>query len=201
MSMGKYQTERDKIRKFIESKLGKRLREDQEDLKILSEGDLQSCVYHHLSDFFKKKKFSRWFILNKLPMGKKQDTKKIPDIVIVRMDGEQTGNVRPIFLIELKETEKYKEKAVEQDIRKLAGLIQKYKKLKGCFFVYSVYDDKLNSEEILEKIKVVRDKYLERNQKRSKIFSIPINAVHEIKPPHSLDIWRKKRQKLRKFRQ
>ena len=59
-------------------------------------------------------------------MGKKHQTKKIPDLVIARMrDG---GGVKPIFLIELKETEKYKKSAVVHDIKKLRGLLKKYKK-------------------------------------------------------------------------
>ena len=52
-----YHRSRDKIRKFIQTQLGKKLQADQKELKILSEADLQSCAYHHLSDFFAKKKF------------------------------------------------------------------------------------------------------------------------------------------------
>ena len=131
-------------------------------------------------------------------MGKKHQTKKIPDLVIARM--KESGDVKPIFLIELKETEKYKKLAVVQDIKKLRGLLKKYKKwCEGCFFIYSVYDDELDSEEILVKINIIRDKYLKRLQNKSKIFSIPVNVVHSL-THHNYDVWRKKRLKLRKFR-
>ena len=193
-----YQRSRDRIRKFIQNQLGKKLQADQKELKILSEADLQSCAYHHLSNFFAKKKFSRWYILNQLPMGKKHQTKKIPDLVIARM--RESGDVKPIFLIELKETEKYKKSAVVHDIKKLKGLLKKYKKwCEGCFFIYSVYDDELDSEEILVKINIIRDKYLKRLQNKSKIFSIPVNVVHSL-THHNYDVWREKRLKLRKFR-
>ena len=36
------------IGNFIENKLVKKLKNDQQKLKILSEGDLQSCVYYNL---------------------------------------------------------------------------------------------------------------------------------------------------------
>ena len=105
--MNEYQRSRNEIRKFIQTELGGLLEEDQKKLKIVSEGDLQSCVYFHLRDFFDDQKFSRWYILNKLPMGKKEAPKKIPDLVIARM--REGGMVKPTFLIELKETESYKE--------------------------------------------------------------------------------------------
>ena len=195
--MNEYQRSRNKIRKFIQTELRGLLGEDQKKLKIVSEGDLQSCAYFHLRDFFDDQKFSRWYILNKLPMGKKEAPKKIPDLVIVRM--KEHGMVKPIFLIELKETERYKESAVVQDIKKLSKLIQKYKKCEGCFFVYSVYDDELDSEEILEMMDNIRDKYMKRLQQRSKIVSMPINAVHSMTHGR-YEIWKKKRLKLRKYR-
>ena len=70
-------------------------------LKILSEGDLQSCVYYHLRK--KLKKMPNWHLLNKLYMGEKEEEKKVPDIAIAYLnyDGE---TVYPKFLIELKET-------------------------------------------------------------------------------------------------
>ena len=50
--MKEYNRSRDKIRNFIQTELGALLEEDQKKLKIVSEGDLQSCAYFHLRDFF-----------------------------------------------------------------------------------------------------------------------------------------------------
>ena len=195
--MKEYNRSRDKIRKFIQTELGALLEEDQKKLKIVSEGDLQSCAYFHLRDFFDDQKFSRWYILNKLPMGKKEAPKKIPDLVIARM--RESGMVKPTFLIELKETERYKESAVVHDIKKLLELLQKYKKCEGCFFIYSVYDDERDSKEILEMMDAIRDKYMKRLRHRDKIVSMPINAVHSMTHGR-YEIWKKKRLKLRKYR-
>ena len=49
-------------------------------------------------------------------MGKIKDSKKFPDIAIVRM--KEKGKVEPIFLIELKEDKKFKPKRVKNDIKK-----------------------------------------------------------------------------------
>ena len=74
------------IKNFIEKKLQKKLEKDQKELKILSEGDLQSCVYFHLRKFIRSKKFvEKWYLTNKLPMGKQRKDKIFPDIVIMRM--------------------------------------------------------------------------------------------------------------------
>ena len=74
--MTNFTKERDIIKKFIgEGPLQKKLEKDQRNLKILSEGDLQSCVYFHLRKFIDKKKEKKkfvepWYLTNKLPMGK-----------------------------------------------------------------------------------------------------------------------------------
>ena len=44
---------------FIEKGVSRELTNDQKDLRIVSEGDLQSCAYYHLRKFFKKKKFTK----------------------------------------------------------------------------------------------------------------------------------------------
>ena len=78
--------EKEIIKNFIEKKLQKKLEKDQKELKILSEGDLQSCVYFHLRKFICSKKFEEnWHLTNKLPMGKQRKDKIFPDIVIMRM--------------------------------------------------------------------------------------------------------------------
>ena len=65
------------IKNFIEKKLRKKLEKDQKELKILSEGDLQSCVYFHLRKFIRSKKFvEKWYLTNKLPMGKQRSQSK-----------------------------------------------------------------------------------------------------------------------------
>ena len=89
------------IKDFIETTLRTKLKHDQENLRITSEGDLQSCVYYHLRRYFKKT--PNWFVLNKVYMGKKDASKKVPDITIMylRNDGKK---LYPCFLMELKET-------------------------------------------------------------------------------------------------
>ena len=83
------------IENFIKKVLEKRLKKDQEKLKILTEGDLQSCVYHHLRGCIKDA--SNWYILNNLSMGKKGKSKKIPDIVILYWRSK--AKPEPVFLI------------------------------------------------------------------------------------------------------
>ena len=103
-----YEKEFGLIIDFIEKSLSRKLTNDQKDLRIVSEGDLQSCAYYHLRKFFKKKKFTKWYILNKLSMGDKKTAKQYPDIVIAWMkEKKPRGNYADI-LIELKETKKFK---------------------------------------------------------------------------------------------
>ena len=77
------------IKDFIETTLRTQLKHDQENLRITSEGDLQSCVYYRLRRYFKKT--PNWFVLNKVYMGKKDSSKKVPDITIMylRNDGKK----------------------------------------------------------------------------------------------------------------
>ena len=89
------------IGNFIENKLVKKLKNDQQKLKILSEGDLQSCVYYNLRKYCIKDT-SNWFILNKLFI---KSEKVYPDIAVGYLN-DDGGQVYPKILIEIKETVK-----------------------------------------------------------------------------------------------
>ena len=128
------------IKDFIEKRLEKRLKKDQEKLKILTEGDLQSCVYHHLRGYIKDA--SNWYILNNLSMGKKGKSKKIPDIVILYWRSK--AKPEPVFLIELKETiGPLTPKSMcgyKRDIKKLNSLSKKKRKkgkVRGAYLIIS----------------------------------------------------------------
>jgi hypothetical protein len=164
---------------------------DQKEFKITSEGDLQSCVYYHIRKFIKQKKIVNWYVLNKLSMGKIKDSKKFPDIAIVRM--KEKCEVTPIFLIELKEDKKFNPKRVKKDIKKLSDLVKKHKKLEQTFFIYAVLDKKLTQKEIEDEI---------TNLKPNDGWMIPIaiNMMGEKQfPKHSIN-YMEKIDKLRKVR-
>ena len=164
---------------------------DQKECTITSEGDLQSCVYYHIRKFIKQKKIVNWYVLNKLSMGKIKDSKKFPDIAIVRM--REKGEVTPIFLIELKEDKKFNPKRVKKDIKKLSDLVKKHKKLEQTFFIYAVLDKKLTQKEIEDEI---------TNLKPNDGWMIPIaiNMMGEKQfPKHSIN-YMEKIDKLRRVR-
>jgi len=164
---------------------------DQKEFKITSEGDLQSCVYYHIRKFIKQKKIVNWYVLNKLSMGKIKDSKKFPDIAIVRM--KEKGEVKPVFLIELKEDKKFKPKRVKNDIKKLSDLVKKFKKLEKTFFIYAVLDEKLTQKEIEDEI---------TNLKPNARCMVPIaiNMMGEKQFPKHSKNYMLKINKLRKLR-
>ena len=190
------------IKNFIEKKLQKKLEKDQKELKILSEGDLQSCVYFHLRKFIRSKKFGReWYLTNKLPMGKQRKDKIFPDIVIMRMKDKklkEKGNVvKPVFLIELKEHSKYVSSSVKSDLQKLAKAYNRWEHLQQSYFILAAPDENMDSKTILQKMKIIRDDVLARNKRRSKIIPIPVNAINTIKGPEYKK-WEAKYKELRK---
>ena len=166
---------------------------DQKECKITSEGDLQSCVYYHIRKFIKQKKIVNWYVLNKLSMGKIKDSKKFPDIAIVRM--KEKCEVTPIFLIELKEDKKFNPKRVKKDIKKLSDLVKKHKKLEQTFFIYAVLDDKLTQREIENEITK-----LKRDPTDGWLFPIAINMMGEKQFPKHSKNYMLKINKLRKLR-
>ena len=200
--MTTFTKEKDIIKKFIEERLQKKLEKDQKELKILSEGDLQSCVYHHLRVLFRKKKISEiWYLTNKLPMGKQRKDKIFPDIVIMRMRDKrmkEKGNVvKPVFLIELKEHSKYNSSSVKSDLRKLAQASKRWRHLQQSYFILAAPDENMDSKTILQKMKIIRNGVLDRNKRRSKIIPIPVNTIHTIKGP-KYKKWEAKYKELRK---
>jgi hypothetical protein len=193
INLEKYTDSRDLISTFIEKKLKRKLMNDQKEFKITSEGDLQSCVYYHIRKFIDKKKIVNWYVLNKLSMGKIKDSKKFPDIAIVRM--KEQGEVTPIFLIELKEDKKFNPKRVKKDIKKLSDLVKKRKKLEQTFFIYAVLDDKLTQREIENEITK-----LKRDPTDGWLFPIAINMMGEKQFPKHSKNYMLKINKLRKLR-
>ena len=190
------------IKNFIEKKLQKKLEKDQKELKILSEGDLQSCVYFHLRKFIRSKKFEEnWYLTNKLPMGKQRKGKIFPDIVIMRMKDKRIkkkGNVvKPVFLIELKEHSKYVSSSVKSDLRKLAAASKRWRHLQQSYFILAAADENIDSKTMLTKMKIIRNDVLIPNEHRSKIIPIPVNTINTIKDPE-YPKWKTKYEELRK---
>jgi len=185
-----------KIRNFIEHKLENKLKKDQKNLKILSEGDLQSCVYSHLRKLFDKNKMPNWYLTNKLTMGSKKENKKIPDIAIVRTK-ENGRYVRPVFLIELKEDyQKIRPKKILPDLKKLNSLVKKNVYfVEKTYFIYSVLDQD-NSPTDTE------DKIYELNPNRDDYLHVMVINTMWDKPKHprEKEIFIKKFERLRKFR-
>ena len=195
--MTTFTKERDIIRKFIENRLQKKLERDQKELRILSEGDLQSCVYFHLRKFIRSKKFvENWYLTNKLPMGKQRKDKSFPDIVIMRLRDE--GNVvKPVFLIELKEHSRYVATSVKSDLEKLAFAYNRWRDVEQTYFILATPDEKNDSKTILEKMKTIRNNALDKNKRHSTIMPIPVNAIHTIRGPE-YERWKTKYKELRK---
>ena len=169
------------IKNFIEKSLVRRLKNDQRELKILSEGDLQSCVYYHLRK--KLKKMPNWHLLNKLYMGEKEEEKKVPDIAIAYLNyGGET--VYPKFLIELKETigplSGNSKKGYKKDIQKLKELIKKHKKkIAKTYFILSVLPTPgrkgTSKTPIVHTTKDIEEA-IQENKLNSKIHTIVINT-------------------------
>ncbi len=203
--MGKQSTnERNAIEKFLESpNFRKKLNEDQKNFKILSEGDLQACVYYHIRRFLDKQKFSKWHLTNKLSVGKKSDRKKFPDISIVVQSKKGDSIVRPRFFIELKEFYlSLKPKAMKSDLKKLENLVKKNRKeLQEAYFICAIVSKKYNSKEIEEMIKEWKEELTPYCIEKGYLFPIVINTVLE--PKHTMpdmENFEKKMKKLRKFR-
>tara|TARA_B100000678_G_scaffold85239_1_gene70885 strand:+ start:45 stop:656 length:612 start_codon:yes stop_codon:yes gene_type:complete len=203
--MGKRNEQQKEIKNFIEKSLVRRLKNDQRELKILSEGDLQSCVYYHLRK--KLKKMPNWHLLNKLYMGEKEEEKKVPDIAIAYLnyDGE---TVYPKFLIELKETigplSGNSKKGYKKDIQKLKELIKKHtRKIAKTYFILAVLPipgrKGTSKSPIMHSTKDIEEA-IQENKLNSKIQAIVINTQYyrnNLQNPSFM----KKVKLLRKFRE
>ncbi len=196
--MGKRSSETNKIATFLESRrFTKKLKEDQKTFKILSEGDLQSCVYYHIRTYLQK--FPDWHLTNKLGMGKKEDSKKFPDLAIVHMKGKGKI-VSPVFLIELKEDFKvFKTTRIKHDIKKLDKLAKKYENdVYQSYFIYSTVYKNNSSKEINKKIE---DWIPSFSKKKGYIVPITINIVSDAKNTLSeMENFIPKMENLRKYR-
>jgi hypothetical protein len=113
------------ISRFIEGELLQKIKTDLRRYKIVSEGDLQSCVYYHLRRFLRKDK--NWLIYNKTYFT---DNSVYPDIFI----GKGKTKVRPKILIELKEKKAVKKSRIQRDAAKIHKLSQ-LRKLNG-YIIY-----------------------------------------------------------------
>jgi len=191
--MSPYQ-EYKKIQKFIENGLERKLKDDQKNYRIVSEGDLQSCVYHHLRIFIDKKT-SNWHVLNKWPMGIITEPKKFPDIAIVYMEKEGVV-VYPTFLIELKEDfENFQSKRVKSDVEKLLMLAtKKNSQLVQTYFIYALLDEKLTPKQIVDKIV-----NLTPNPDDEWVFPIAINIIGEKQFFREMKNFKAKVKRLRKY--
>ncbi len=155
--------ERNDIFDFIDNELPGKLIEDQKELRIVSEADLQSCTYHHLREFFEESQFTRWYIQNQLSMGERKSAKKIPDIVISWMERKKPKSNSPGILIELKEHKNFHPDVAEDEIQKLAEMMDTYE----CygFFLYACRDIK-SDKKVKQTDKIMKEiilKYKKKN--------------------------------------
>jgi len=194
--LSNYYKNKDKIQNFIENRLSRQLKRDQKNLKILSEGDLQSCVYFHLRKFFDRNKIANWHIINKLSMGERTENKKFPDIAIV-YSKEKGKRVYLSFLIELKEDyPHFSRRKTKIDLKKLITFIKKHKRhLEQTYFIYSVLDKNYKPKEIDQKISDMIPSTL-----LNYIIPITINVIGQKMYPRELESFERKVKKLRKFR-
>ncbi len=200
---GKYKDWK-QIKNFIEKRLERRLKKDQEKLKILTEGDLQSCVYHHLRGYIKDA--SNWYILNNLTMGKKGKNKKIPDIAIFYWKTKKAQG--PVFLMELKETigplTPKSMSGYKRDIKKLNSLSKKKRKkvkVNGAYLIIAVLP---NYEKKKPKMSSTREitEAIQNIKSSSNIHEIIINTQY-FKKKKNIYIdpeFRDKQIPLRKYR-
>ena len=200
---GKYEDWR-QIKNFIEKPLERRLKKDQEKLKILTEGDLQSCVYHHLRRYIRDA--SNWYTLNNLTMGKKEEQKKIPDIVILYWRSKEEPE--PVFLIELKETigplTPKSMSGYKRDIKKLNSLSKKKRKkgkVRGAYLIISALP---NYEKARPKMSSTREikEAIQNIKSSSNIHYMVINTQY-VKKKKNIYIdpeFRDKQIPLRKYR-
>lgn len=112
------------IHKFITKRLVTKLKNDCKKLRILTEGDLQGVIYYFLRAYIQKQSKKKvWRILNKpyirsVKKRKKGKISKIgtfPDIVIFQKN-------RPRIVIELKEANRIRERAINYDLSKIKRL-------------------------------------------------------------------------------
>ncbi len=139
----KYTRNKNKIKNFIETELEKKLEEDQANLKIITEGDLQSLVYYHLKIFFGNEEIEKFYIFNKIKLGN-----TYPDIIISYM--EPRGKPYVDFIIELKENYGFYKKDVNDDLKKLNKLAKTG--TWQTYFIYSVFERKPENQEKLDNL-------------------------------------------------
>jgi len=190
-----YAQERNAIFDFIKNSLPTRLRTDQKNYRIVSEGDLQSCTYYHLRKFLKPNKFPEWYILNKLSMGGRKSSKKFPDIVIAWMANKPQGNYAAI-LIELKETITFRDEVALDELEKLETLIKLQKSEYG-FLLYACRDTRPDKKE-KHTDKIMERKIPKRWKKR--LIAKTINIKGAKNYPADLDRFDEKVEILRKYR-
>jgi len=190
-------SERNEIRDFLIKSLPTRLVKDQKELRIVSEGDLQSCVYYHIRRFLKKRRFrGGWYILNKLSMGERTERKIFPDVAITSMAEKGKKNYAT-FLIELKESINFKEELARREIKKLERMLDDYNEPYYAFLLYACLDSKRN-----RKVKDTNKILEEMISKRYKEWIIPktINIKGMKTYSADLDYFDEKIKILRKYR-
>ena len=194
------------IGNFIENKLKRKLKRDQQELKILSEGDLQSCVYYNLRKYCIKDT-SNWFILNKLFI---KSEKVYPDIAIGYLNNDG-GQVYPKILIEIKETVKPLSdssfRGFKKDYKKLSLLMTKEAGIKKAYFILGILPNPsrneptskdspfFDSDEVEKRIKQM----VVENKLFKKIKLIVINTQTNKTPYQDYTKFKKKHGLLRKY--
>ena len=113
--------ERKEIVDYIKNTLPQKLQNDQLKCKILTETDLQTCVFSRIDRLLIQNKFENWFILNEPSLVMPKGKKKKPDIVIC---WKKDKIMHPIILIELKEKKTFRKTSIDEDTKKLIKILK-----------------------------------------------------------------------------
>jgi len=174
------------VQKFIKHKLKSKIESDLRNSKIITEADLQSCVYLYLRRYLKDDK--RWKIFNQPHISKLWGTRKtinfFPDLVLTV--------TKPRISIELKAKKSVKKSRVVNDARKLYRM-RKQKVIRRGYLIY-VYrsKDRDYEKDLQREVDVWIKKY-------RYVYCMIINAYEHI-PKNRWNKWTEQWEKSKHYR-
>jgi len=178
--------ERRDVQKFIKYKLKSKIVRDLRNYKIITEADLQSCVYLYLRRYLRHDK--RWKIFNQPHISKLWGTRKtidfFPDLVLAVN--------KPRISIELKAKTTVKKSRIVHDARKLYRM-RKQKVIRRGYIIY-VYRSKDGDYE--KDIQREADAWI---KKYRFVFCMMINAYEHV-PKNRWNKWTEQWEKSKHYR-
>jgi len=174
------------VHKFIKYKLKSKIERDLRNYRIITEADLQSCVYLHLRRYLRNDK--RWKIFNQPHISKQWGTRKtinfFPDLVL--------AVTKPRISIELKAKTVVRKSRIVNDARKLYRM-RKQKVIRTGFVIY-VYRSKDGDFE-----KDIQREVDDWIKKYHYVYCMMINAYEHI-PKNRWNKWTKQWEKSKHYR-